>query len=128
MAAEQNLDRHEARLQNHEKRLETQEFEKRNKGRSLGFQSREYLPEAQAFSTRQTQPSQSIHSYAETCLVFAPKGQESRNFHGHCSPGNSPSSGASETQSQYTFEVTQQHFAATNMISMLTVPVLERLL
>jgi len=128
MAAEQKLDRHEARLQNHEKRLETQEVERRNKGRIPGSQLLEYLPEAQAFSTRQTQPPQSVYPYVETCLTSAPKGQQSPMLDGRCFPRNSSSSGASETQSQYTIEVMQQHIAAMDNLNMLTVLVLEWLL
>lgn len=128
MAAEQQLDRHEARLQNHDKRLETQEVERRNKRRISGSQPPDYLPEAQASSTRQTQPPQSVHPYTETCLTSAPKDQHSRTFDGRCFPRNSSSSGASETQSQYTIEVMKHHIAATDIIIMLTVLVHEWLL
>jgi len=80
-------DCHEARLQNYEKRLETQELERHNEGRTLGSQPLGYLPEAQALSTRPTQPPQSIRA-------------------------DSPSSEASETHLQYTIEVSQTDIAA----------------
>ncbi len=96
--AEQVPDRHEARLQDHEKRLVT-----------LGSQPLGYLPEAQALSMKPTQSPHIVRSDTETCSIAAPKSQESHKCHGFCISSNSPSPEACETQLQYTIEVSQTH-------------------
>ncbi len=80
-------DYYKARLQNHKKRLEIQELERHNEDRTLGLQPLGYLSEAQTFSTRSTQPPQSI-----------------------CA--DSLSSETSETYLQYTIEISQTDIAA----------------
>jgi len=125
MAAEHKLDRHEARLHNHEKRLEIQEIKGCNKDRTIGSRLPGYLPGAQACSTRPIQLPRSIMSHAETCSTSAPKGQESSRDHGIRFPRNSPSFGAGKTQSQYTVEVTQKHIAVMDKMNMLTLQVVE---
>jgi len=92
--AKQVLDRHEARLQDHEKRLIT-----------LGSQPIEYLPKAQVLSTKSTQLPYIVRSDAETCLIATSKSQESHKCHEFCILSNNLLLEASETQLQYIVEI-----------------------